>query len=124
MVSKLSKREMLYNAVLNFNPRPPCGGGTYHVTVCVTTAKRELEVNLLSTIFRIRELRQERGMTQAQLAKGMGLRSPSAITMWETGDRNPPSSILPQLANVLACTIDELYIRELLEHDGAGSKGA
>ena len=27
MVSKLSKREMLYNAVLNFNPRPPCGGG-------------------------------------------------------------------------------------------------
>ncbi|MFQ8761840.1 helix-turn-helix domain-containing protein [Intestinimonas butyriciproducens] len=78
----------------------------------------------MSTIFRIRELRQERGMTQAQLAKGMGLRSPSAITMWETGDRNPPSSILPQLANVLACTIDELYIRELLEHDGAGSKGA
>ena len=73
----------------------------------------------MNAIFRIRELRQERGMTQAQLAKGMGLRSPSAVTMWETGDRNPPSSVLPQLAAVLGCSIDELYFHGSAERDGA-----
>ena len=73
----------------------------------------------MSTMFRIRELRQERGMTQSQLAKGMGLRSASAVTMWETGDRNPPSSILPQLAEILGCTIDELYAHKPTERDKA-----
>ena len=63
----------------------------------------------MSTCFRIRELRQQRGITQAQLAANLSLRSSSTITMWENGDRRPPSSILPRLANVLGCTIDELY---------------
>lgn len=65
----------------------------------------------MNTIFRIRELRQMRGITQSQLAKEMGLRSTSTVTMWESGDRNPTSEILPRLAHVLGCTVDDLYIR-------------
>lgn len=52
-----------------------------------------------------------RGMTQAQLAKAMNLKSSSTVTMWESGDRNPASEILPRLAQVLGCTVDALYIR-------------
>lgn len=65
----------------------------------------------MNTIFRIRELRQMRGMTQAQLAKALELKSPSTVTMWESGDRNPISEILPRLAEVLGCTVDDLYTR-------------
>lgn len=64
----------------------------------------------MNTIFRIRELRQMRDMTQAQLAKAMNLKSPSTVTMWESGDRKPSSEILPRLARVLGCTVDDLYI--------------
>ena len=66
----------------------------------------------MNTCFRIRELRRRSGITQAQLAASLGLRSSSTITMWETGDRNPSSSILPRLADALGCTIDELYERD------------
>lgn len=65
----------------------------------------------MNTCFRIRELRQQRGITQAQLAAGLDLKSSSTITMWERGDRRPPSVILPRLADMLGCTIDELYGR-------------
>ena len=102
-------------SILKSTVSPPLLRAFYHVTECVTTAEYELEVILLSTIFRIRELRQERGLTQAQLAKSMGLKSSSTVTMWETGDRNPPSSVLPQLADALCCTIDELYAHKLVE---------
>lgn len=65
----------------------------------------------MSTCFRIRELRQQRGITQAQLAAGLDLKSASTVTMRERGDRRPPSVILPRLADALGCTIDELYGR-------------
>ena len=65
----------------------------------------------LITCFRIKELRQRRGITQAQLAAWLDLKSSSTVTMWETGDRKPSSSILPRLADALGCSIDELYGR-------------
>ena len=39
----------------------------------------------MGTCFRIKELRQSAGLTQAQLAFRLDLRSPSTVTMW--GDR-------------------------------------
>ena len=59
--------------------------------------------------FRIQELRKQNSMSQCELAKVLGYKSGAAIAMWETGDRNPPSTILPKLAQVLHCTIAELY---------------
>ena len=75
----------------------------------------------MNTCFRIRGLRRRSGITQAQLAASLGLRSSSTITMWETGDRNPSSSILPRLADALGCTIDELYERDSPEPVGVGA---
>lgn len=63
----------------------------------------------MDTCFRIKELRQALGLTQAELAGQLNLKSPSTVTMWENGDRRPPSTILPRLAIVLHCTVDELY---------------
>lgn len=71
----------------------------------------------MSTIFRIRELRQAMGMTQAQLAKAMEMKSSSTVTMWEIGDRNPTSEVLPKLAKVLGCTVNDLYIADQPEQN-------
>lgn len=65
----------------------------------------------MNSCFQIRELRQQRGITQAKLAAALDLKSSSTITMWERGDRRPPSVILPRLADALGCTIDQLYGR-------------
>lgn len=65
----------------------------------------------IKSVFRIRELRQGMGLTQGQLADKLGLKSPSTITMWEHGSRNPPSSMLPILADTLHCSIDALFGR-------------
>lgn len=60
-------------------------------------------------IFRIKELRIKAGLTQATLAFALELTSPSTVTMWENGQRRPPSAMLPRLAAELHCTIPELY---------------
>lgn len=65
----------------------------------------------MSTCFRIRELRRESGLTQAELAFRLDLKSPSTVTMWESGARKPPSTLLPKLAHALHCTVDELYTK-------------
>lgn len=48
------------------------------------------------------------GLSQQELAEELGV-SQSAVAMWETGKRKPRSGELPKLAQVLGCTIDELF---------------
>lgn len=78
----------------------------------------------MSSIFRIKDLRQQQGVTQAELAARLALRSASTITMWENGQRLPPSSALPVLAAALGCTIPELYLSEILEAAARRMKNA
>lgn len=75
----------------------------------------------MNTIFRVRELRQKKGLSQRQLADALELKSASTITMWETGDRNPPSTALPRLADALGCTIGELYAASPTSADRPGA---
>lgn len=63
----------------------------------------------MQSVFRIRELRQAAHMTQKELAEQMGYKFDSIVSMWESGDRKPPSNLLPQLAKALGCTVDELF---------------
>jgi len=60
---------------------------------------------------RIRELREKVGMTQVQLADGMGV-DQAAVARWEAGKAMPRAAKLPELAAFLHCTIDELYSRD------------
>lgn len=61
-------------------------------------------------IMRIRELRESKGLLQAQLAIQMGVMQ-STVSNWESEIALPRARELPRLAQTLGCAIDELYYR-------------
>ncbi len=58
-------------------------------------------------IERLKELRQEKGLSQAQLAKATGI-STGAIGFWETGERVPNAQSVIVLAKFFGVTTDYL----------------
>ena len=64
---------------------------------------------------RIKSLREAANLTQVQLADKLGVLS-TTVSNWETGVALPKTIILPQLAEILDCTIDELYEQGSPEH--------
>lgn len=56
----------------------------------------------------LKRLREKAKLTQADVAKGVG-KAPSLVAMWESGSRQPRADMLPKLARVLGCTIDDLF---------------
>ncbi|MBQ4160582.1 MAG: helix-turn-helix transcriptional regulator [Clostridia bacterium] len=56
----------------------------------------------------IRDLRESAGLTQGGLAMELGV-GQSTVAMWENGTNVPRASLLPKLAEVLHCSIDDLY---------------
>ena len=63
---------------------------------------------------RISDLRKSRGMTQEQLAQKVGVTA-QAVSKWENDLSCPDISILPQLAEALGVTTDELLGRAPLQ---------
>ena len=57
-------------------------------------------------------LRRSKGLTQQQLADRIGVTN-RAVSKWETGQGLPDVAVLPELARVLGCTVDELLAGEL-----------
>mgnify|MGYP001124837328 CR=1 FL=1 len=55
----------------------------------------------------IKERRMSMGMTQNALANILGVRR-TTVSMWETGKSNPRAEMLPKLADLLKCTVDDL----------------
>ena len=56
----------------------------------------------------LRKKRLAAGLSQKELADKLGIVQ-SAISAWESGEKMPRASQLPELAAALHCTIDELY---------------
>lgn len=56
---------------------------------------------------RIRGKRQEKGLTQEQLAQAIQI-SPQSVSKWERGDGYPDITLLPRIANFFQITVDEL----------------
>lgn len=56
------------------------------------------------------------GMRQVELAELVGV-TQSVVSYWETDRSDPPCSILPKLAEIFNCTIDELFATERKEED-------
>lgn len=67
----------------------------------------------------IRSLRQEKGMTQGQLAERIGL-SDKAVSKWERGLGCPDVSLLTDLSNLLGVNLKELLCGELSPNDLVG----
>ena len=52
--------------------------------------------------------RKEKGLTQAELGKLLGV-SYQAVSKWELDKTMPDSFLLPRLADVFGCSIDDLF---------------
>lgn len=63
--------------------------------------------NLNQTGALIAQLRKEHHLTQAQLAAQLNV-SHQAVSKWERGQALPDVALLPHLARVLGCTVDQL----------------
>ena len=59
----------------------------------------------------IKELRQRKGMSQADLAKAMNV-STVAVSQWERGEYQPTTDKLPQLAMLLGVDVSALFAVE------------
>ncbi|NLK71697.1 MAG: helix-turn-helix transcriptional regulator [Clostridiales bacterium] len=56
---------------------------------------------------KFKEARISKGLTQEELASALGI-SRTTVSMWEVGSALPRADRLPDIANLLGCTIDEL----------------
>ncbi len=57
---------------------------------------------------KIRELRQQMGRTQTEIAEVFGV-SPQAVSRWENGTVYPDMELIPSIANYFGVTIDSLF---------------
>ena len=62
-------------------------------------------------VMKISELRQRAGLSQSQLGDRMGV-AQSAVSAWETEVYLPRTRQLPLLAQVLRCSISELFVED------------
>ena len=56
----------------------------------------------------IKELREKKGMTQRDLALKLNVVQ-TTVAMWESGNNAPRAVMLPKLAEVLGCNINDLF---------------
>lgn len=52
-------------------------------------------------------MRAKAGLSQAKVAKELGI-TDAAVCLWETGKTLPRAALLPKLAALYGCTVDEL----------------
>ena len=58
-------------------------------------------------MLKLKELRNEAQITQRQLAEALNVK-PNTVNQWENGNRELRAGILPKLAELLNCSVDEL----------------
>lgn len=56
----------------------------------------------------IKAMRERRGVSQSYLAKHLCI-TVQAVSAWERGVNAPSAETLPQIAQLLGCTINDLY---------------
>ena len=59
----------------------------------------------------IKKIREQKTISQVELSKKVGV-SQGAISQWETGQSLPRAELLPKIAEILGCTVDELLGRD------------
>lgn len=57
--------------------------------------------------------RERSGLTQSNLATELGI-DQSTVSLWEVGKTQPRAKLLPRLASILGCTVDELLAPDAL----------
>jgi transcriptional regulator with XRE-family HTH domain len=57
---------------------------------------------------KFKKAREKTGYTQAYVANALGLSDTSTVAKWETGVALPRSLLLPKIADLYGCSVDEL----------------
>lgn len=57
----------------------------------------------------IKKRREELHITQRQMAKALGLNTSAGYNHYENGHRRLTANLIPIIAKVLKCSIEELY---------------
>ena len=55
--------------------------------------------------------REGKGLSQQALAQELGI-DQSTVSLWESGKTKPRANLLPKVAKLLGCTVDELLADE------------
>ena len=72
----------------------------------------------MRTMSGLKYYRRRSGMTQGQLADALGVQR-ATVAMWENGKSWPSAALLPQMADLLLCSIDDLYsIPDFIDNGG------
>lgn len=58
---------------------------------------------------RIRMFREQKGLTQEELAQKCGRSDKSTVGKWESGTASPPAALLPVVAAALEVSVGELF---------------
>lgn len=56
----------------------------------------------------VKKLREKAGITQKEFADLLEV-GQSTVAMWETGENAPRTDKLPKIAEILQCSIDDLF---------------
>lgn len=64
----------------------------------------------------LKELRTARGLSLSALGSELGV-TKQAVFRWENGIGWPEAPMLPKLARVLGCSIDDLFAGEACQED-------
>ena len=75
------------------------------------------------TRFRIRELREARGLSQHGLARRLGV-TKMAVSRWESGAAMRTADKLPTIAALLECEVNDLYDDETLRAASEAARAA
>lgn len=78
-------------------------------TAAETPLRRNEMITVSNKLEGLAPRRKAAGLTQAQLAEKIGV-TRASIANWETGVSWPPVSLLPIMADVLICPIEDLYV--------------
>jgi transcriptional regulator with XRE-family HTH domain len=68
----------------------------------------------------LRKHRMAIGLTQTALAKKLGLKAPSTVSLWESGDSIPSPKLIPHLARILG--VKPLRLTEIIENSDASGR--
>ena len=58
-------------------------------------------------VLSFKSARERKGVTQHELAVELAI-DQSTVSLWESGKTHPRAKLLPKLALLLGCTVDEL----------------
>ena len=70
----------------------------------------------------IKKIREKRGISQKELATKLNV-SPSTVSQWENGLRNPSLVNVKRMSNILHCTTDEILSSVVEEFDDSKFHG-